>query len=453
VAILAWLRTLLDRRGVQGSLGEARPGTDLYDLLTGGLSPAGMPVNERTALSVGACYACIRLIAGAIAGLPLPVYRRVEQRRERTDHELWWLLNREPNEIMSAPVFWEYLVSSLLLSGDAFARIRRFSATDPRIAAFEPLSPRFVEVKANGGRLAYVVYEGTRREVLDQDDVLHVPGVGFDGLRGLSPVRSAARNAIGTAMAADRYAARFFSNGARPDFLLEWPGKLDDEAKKLLRESWDATFGGADRSHRPAIMTAGAKLTPLQMTAEDAQIIATRKFQVEDIARIFGVPPFMISDTEKTTSWGSGVEHMSVGFVRYTLSPHLSRFEAEINRKCFRSDRFFCEFSVEGLLRGDSKARAEYYRAALGGSAGSGWMTQNEVRQLENLPEIATGNELTRWTAPTSPATPPAAVKVEAQIAVPEPTVVVAHPKRAKQLIRRDPKTNEMTETITEYEG
>ena len=386
--------------------------SQLYEWLTGAgsLSTAGPAVTERTALAISAVYACIGLIGGAIASLPLPIYRRTTDSRERVDHPLSDLLNLEPTPACSSAVWREYLLWSLLLHGDGMARIHRKGgrlSLRPDVVRLEPLHPLDVSVSINGDRLAYQLLdlEEGRTITLDQDDMLHVPGLGFDGCRGMSPLRHAARNSMGLSLAADEYSARFFSNGARPDYVVTTPGKMDASQQALFRESWMARYAGLGNSHIPAILSGGGEVKALSLNPEDAQLIETRNFQAADIARFYGVPPHMIGLTEKTTSWGSGIEQQSIGFVKYTLSRHLVKIEQEINRKLLRDGTHFAEFITAGLERGDYKARNEGYRIALGRAGEPGWMTPNEVRRLENLPPLPDGN--TRATGESAAAKTP----------------------------------------------
>ena len=378
-------------------------GSQLYEWLTGGnLSAAGPAVTERTAMGIGAVYACVGLIGGAIASLPLPIYRRTDSGRERTANELWWLLNEQPCAAMSAAVMWEFVAWSLLLHGDAMVIIRR--AGGGRIIALEPVHPLAVSVgtdKDLPGVLIYTVQGDGKHEVFHQDDILHVPGLGFDGRRGLSPLRYAARQTFGLALAAEEYSARFFSNGARPDYIITSEGKMDPEQQRLFRESWMARYAGLQNAHIPALLTGGkADVKSLTLSPEEAQLMATRNFQATDVARIYGVPPHMIGITDKTTSWGSGIEQQGIGFVKYTLQRHLVKIEQEINRKVFRrSLQLFAEFNTAGLERGDTKARNESYRIAAGRAGEPGWMTINEIRRLENMPPIAGGDSLFQSTA------------------------------------------------------
>ena len=377
-------------------------GSQLYEWMTGGnVSAAGPSVTERTAMGIGAVYACVGLIGGAIASMPLPIYKRTADGRKRVDHDIWWLLNEQPCTCMSAAVMWEYLVWSLLLHGDAFAVIQRVSPLSPTIAGIEPVHPLSVTVQEVNERLIYTVVEGDETLVVDQDDMLHIPGLGFNGTRGLSPLRYAARQTFGLALAAEEYSARFFSNGARPDYVITTETKMDAEQQKLFRESWMARYAGLQNAHIPALLTGGnADVKSLTLSPEEAQLMDTRNFQAADIARIYGVPPHMIGLTEKTTSWGSGIEQMGIAFVKYTLQRHLVKIEQEINRKVFRKSlQFFAEFNTAGLERGDYKARNEGYRIAAGRAGEPGWMTINEIRRLENMPPIAGGDELFKPTA------------------------------------------------------
>lgn len=370
------------------SLGSA----ELYELLAGSPAAAGVAVNEASAMRVTAVYACVRLIAGAIASLPLAVYRRTDDGRERVRNDLWWLLNEQPCPTVSAAVFWEYLLAQMLLSGDALAEIER--GRGGAIRGLIPLDSRAVGIRNVSGRLRYEFCRDGQWLGRDQDDILHIPGFGFDGTRGMSVIRHAAREAIGLALAAEAFSSRFFASGAHPDVALKVPGKMTQEQIDNLRRIWASKYGGAHNASLPIVLTEGTDLKEVTLSAQDSQLIEARRFQVADIARAFGVPPHMVGETDKSTSWGSGIEQQGIGFVQYTLAPHLNRIEQEINRKCFRTERLFVEFNVEGLLRGDSKARAEYYTRALGGTQNPAWMTPNEIRRLENLPPLAGGDHL-----------------------------------------------------------
>lgn len=375
------------------SLADARQGSELYTALTGGQSASGMAVNEQTAMRVSAVYACVSLIGGALASMPVHVYRRENQERERVDHALWWLLNEQPWATISAAVFWEYAAWSVLLHGDSFSRIHRVNPLSPEIKGLEPLHPLTVDPRMVAGRLVYLVYgEGGKVDAVDQDDMLHVPGVGFDGRRGMSALRYALRNPAGIALAADEYSGGYFRNGAKADHAIIVQGKTDKEQVALMQSSWRENRS-LSNSFVPVVLSGGAKLESLSISAEDAQLIETRRMQVEEIARIFGVPPFMIGHTTNTTSWGSGVEQMGIGFVKYTLQRHLVKFEQEINRKCFRTAQYFAEFNTAGLERGDMKSRYEAYRIALGRAGERAWIDPETICRIENLPKPSAASQ------------------------------------------------------------
>lgn len=367
-------------------------GTEMYDILTGGISlgAAGVPVTEHTAMQVSAVYSCVALIGGAIAALPFHLYKRTDDGRERADSDLWWLFNESPWSSWTSASAWQFVAQSIALKGDGFWIIRRISPYSAGIEGFEPIHPDKVQVLQKNGRNTYLIQNvNGQLEAIDQDDMLHFSGVGFDGKRSLTPIRAALRAPAGIALAADEFAGAFFKNGARPDFALRTAADLKKDQVEHLRATWSTRHTGATNAHLPAVLTGGLEVQQLTMSAEDAQLLSTRKFQVEDIARIFGVPPHMIGYTEKTTSWGTGVEQMSIGFVRYTLSRYLDSIQQEINRKIWpRSLRLFGEFSRDALLDGDSKAQSDYFAKALGGPGTQGFMGVNEVRRLKNLKPI-----------------------------------------------------------------
>lgn len=371
-------------------------------------SSAGVAVTAETAKRSSSVYACTSLIAGAVALLPLPIYERTENTRRRADHPLWWLLNEQPFPTLSSAAFWEWMVSSMLLRGDGIARIVRGGGYQP--VHFEPLPRQCVRIERRDDRLIYLVNDGVRPPFgLDQADVLHFPGFGFNGVCGESVIQHAARQATGTALAADEYSGEFFANGATPSVTIEYPQGVSptDSQQDRLRDSFEEKHTGSGKRHKPLVLVNGGKINPVTMKATDSQLIETRKFQVIDIARAFGVPPHMIGETSASTSWGSGIEQMSMGFVRYTLGPHLRRIEQELNRKLWpRSTKYFVEFNREGLLAGDSKTESDYFTKALGGPGAQGWMTVNDVRRIKNLePEPAAwANEVQKSGATTQPA-------------------------------------------------
>lgn len=375
----------------------------------GGLpASSGVVVNEALARSVSAVWACIDRIAGSIASMPLPVYERGEKGRQRVEHEVWWLLNEQPWPNLSAATFMEYVVGCLLLGGDGFAEILRPSFRSARISGFRPHHWNAVDVDFDpDGGLVYDVRDNITGELrrVPAADMIHVPGLFFDGKRGLSVLRAAARDAVGISHAASDFSGRFFNNGAAPSVVLKTAGKLTPEQTDNLRTSFEARFQGQGNMHRPIVLSGGMDLQQLSISPEDASLLDTRKFQVEEIARIFGVPPHMIGHTSASTSWGTGIEQQSIGFVKYTLQRHLVKIEQELNRKIWPvRQRYYVEFSAVGLERGDTKTRNEAYRIALGRAGEPAWMTVNEVRKAENLPPVEGGDTMGAPNAQTPPA-------------------------------------------------
>jgi HK97 family phage portal protein len=345
-------------------------------------------VSEATARTHAAVTACVNLVSGSIASMPLHLYRRDAKTGERAAYkdDLWWLLNERPYTNWSAYALWTYLVTARMFHGDAIAIIRRANRFTGEVMGFEPWHPGSVHREKVAGRIRYTFHGDGPSFTLDQDDVLHVPGPGFDGLYSLSQLQYGLRHAAGIGYAADEQAATIMADGARPDFAIEVPGKMTPEQIKQLRDSWQDRHSGKVDGRAPVVTAGGMKLHQLTMSAQDAELLATRAFQIEEVCRIFGVPPFMIGHNEKTTSWGSGVEQMSIGFVKYTLQPHLVAIEQELNHKLFKTSRNFAEFVTAGLERGDIKTRFDSYRIALGRAGEQPWMDAAEVRKLENLP-------------------------------------------------------------------
>lgn len=380
------------------------------DLFGFNQAASGVAVTTESAKRSAAVYACCRLIAGAVALLPLPIYERTgDGGRKKADHDLWWLLNESPYPTLTACTFWEWMVGSMLLRGDGLTQILR--DRNGRPTGLMPLPRECVEIDKLDGRLVYFVNDGETRYGLYGDDVLHFPGFGFDGKKGESVIRYAARQAVGTALAADEFAGEFFANGAVPSITITYPEGVapTEPQQQFLREQFTERYTGAGNRHKPLLLVNGGKAENVSLSAEDAQLLETRKFQVIEIARAFGVPPHMIGETSASTSWGSGIEQMSIGFVRYTLGPHLRRIEQELNRKLWpRSMRFFVEFNRDGLLAGDSKTEAEVMSKALGGPGTQGWMTVNEARRLKNLPPVDGGDQLTMTNEAAANETPPA---------------------------------------------
>lgn len=355
-----------------------------------GPSASGVHVTPTSAMRVSAVFACVQRIA-SLATMPLNIYERTEVGRKRVeDADLWYLLNEQPTPRYTAVSHWEGVAGFQALRGGAYTFIGR--SRSGAIRELIPLPWDAVQVersKSDENRLKYYVQD-VRTYGADQDDILHFPGFGFDGINGMSVIQWAARNAAGNAAAMDEYSGRFFANGAHPSIVLSSDKKMDPAQVTTLQTAFAAKYSGMDNSHRlPLVLTEGLKQDKISLSAEDSQLLEARKFQVVDIARAFGVPPHLIGETSASTSWGSGIESMGRGFVTFTLQPYLVRIEQELNRKLFRTAKYFVEFDRASLLQGDSKGQAEYSRAALGGpGTGPGWMTVDEVRREKNLPPL-----------------------------------------------------------------
>lgn len=399
-------------RSIQNN-NEIRPNLtvdEISELLLGGArSFAGPAVTEATALRVSAVYACVALVAGAVSTLPMQVYERTPNGRSRVDHPYYWLFNEQPDPEYSAAVFWEYMVSARMFYGDCFAEIIRPSYRSSRAIGFKAHHPlRVYPFRDVDGHVFYRITPIVGEQyVLDPADIIHVPSLGFDGLTSPSPITYAAKQAIGTSLATGEYNARFFSNGARPDFALKTAANMSEEQAKLLRSTWGDQHQGAQNAHLPAILTGGLEVEKLSLSSADSQILETANWNLEEICRVLGVPPHMVGSTEKTTSWGSGVETMGRGFVKFTLLRDLRKFEQEFNRKLFPiREKHFVEFDVSGLERGDLKSENEALRIALGRAGEPGWMSQNEIRRIKLLPPIEGGDEVSKGVR-TTEALPP----------------------------------------------
>lgn len=355
---------------------------------------AGVSVTPTSAMRVSAVFACVQRISGAITIMPAHLYRNGPDGRERVDDPLWWMLNEQPAENWTAASMWESIVIDMLLRESGFVFIGRNGMGQPQELIKLPWAAVYVESERKpnrGKRLKYYVRDtdGTTYGV-DPADMLHFPGFGFDGERAMSVISWAARNAAGTAMAMDEYSGKFFSNGSHHSIVIESPGKMNQEQIANLQTAYANKYSGLPNAHRlPLVLTEGNTAKAVSINAHDAQLLEGRKFQVADIARAFGVPPHMIGETSASTSWGTGLEQMSRGFITYTIQPHLVRIEQELNRKLFQTSRRFIEFNRDAAMQGDSKAEAEYFTAALGGpGSGPGWLAVDEVRALKNRKAI-----------------------------------------------------------------
>lgn len=351
-----------------------------WSFLFGGTT-SGKAVNERTAMQTSAVYACVRILAESVAGLPLHVNERTANGSKSTkpSHPLYRLLHDEPNREMTSFVFRETLMSHLLLWGNAYAQIIRDGRGFP-IALYPLLPDRMAVDRRESGELVYTYQSDKGQVKLRRENVLHIPGLGFDGLIGYSPI-AMAKNAVGLALATEDYGATFFANGANPGGVLEHPGVIKPEQADRLRESWQSQFGGAN-AHKVAVLEEGLKFHQMSIPPEQAQFLETRKFQINEIARIFRVPPHMVGDLEKSSF--SNIEQQSLEFVKYTLDPWVVRWEQSLQQALILPSEkatIFIKFNLDGLLRGDYQSRMQGYSTGIQ----NGFMSVNDVRGLEDM--------------------------------------------------------------------
>lgn len=405
--LMSWLaqRGGVERAGVKAMLPENSSVTNLnVDELARALGAtvltnAGVPVTPETAMREATVYACVSLIAGAISTMQLPIFERTDSGGRPVTHDYWWLFNEQASTDWTSANAMQYLVSAKLFYGDGLALLLRPNNFTNKVDAWEPLHPSRVDPfhnSQNGLRYRVTDRWTGKVTVYDPADIIHVPSLGFDGLRSPSPITWAAREVIGSSLARQEYSARFFSQGSTHDIALKSPRKLTKEQIEELRVSYLAKYTGGKNSHSPLILSGGLDVEKLSITPNDAQLIASQQFGVEEICRTFGVPPFMVGATDKTTSWGAGVEQMGKGFVRYTLRRYLGPIQQEFNRKLWPNrEKYFVQYDTAELERADFKTRMDGYRQAVGVAGAPGWMTPDEVRALENMdPKGGVGDQL-----------------------------------------------------------
>ena len=390
--MLDWLRSALGMR----------PRSAAGDPYWLGESPFGWPrdaVSSETAMRHSAVHRSVSLISSAVARLPAYTYRlQADGDRElNTTHPAAALLLKRPNPRISRTTFWRAIVSEMLLEGQGIAWIQRAQSGQPR--ALWPVPWRNTSVQLASGRLIYrMTLDGGQQVVADQDDVLHFPGSSeWDETEFKTPIRAYA-DSVAIGLEANRYARKYLENDATPSGYIAYPNKLRDRSQgDEIRAYWRQKFGGENRFAGPAVLTEGGEFKQIAMNAQDAQLMETRRFQIEDIGRIFGVPRFLLALDE--TSWGSGIEQLGILFVRFTLDPHLQAIKDEVDWKLFGTDAHFVDFDTSELMRGDTKAMFEAYRMALGGNNGPGFLSQNEVRRKLHLPrsDAPEADQLLQW--------------------------------------------------------
>ena len=347
--------------------------------------------DEETALKFSAVWACNRVLQQSFAQLAVNIYKKTASGKEiDTNHPLQKIIKAEPNDIMTSYIFREVLMNYYNLHGNAYSKIVRKRASK-EITALIPIPANLVTPYLNkSGNLYYKIqYSSDKSEVLAARDMLHVPGLSNDGITGKSPIKIASET-IGLAIAATEFGARFFGQGTTLSGIIEFPTIVNAAARKNLDEGFKKAYQGLGRTHGVAVLEQGAKFTPISMPLEDAQYLQTRKFQVTDIARIFRVPPHMIADLERTTN--NNIEHQGIEFVQHIMVPIVIAWEQELNKKLLtesEKETHFFKFSLNALLRGDTKTRGEFHKKGLWG----GWLSQNEIRQFEDLNDIEDGGQ------------------------------------------------------------
>jgi HK97 family phage portal protein len=347
--------------------------------------------DAKSVLGLSAAWACVNLLAGTIASLPMMVYR-TDAKGVRTvakDHPLYRVLHDSPNSLQTALDFWEFEQASIELWGNGYARKVK-GAGD--IVGLIPVMPNLPQVSNLGnGRLRYQWTENGKEFDLTSDDMLHIRGFGGNPLGGMSTLAFGART-FNLATAINKAASATFRNGVRPSGVLTFEKFLSSEQRSIIEEKLVEKFLGAMNSGRPLVLEGGTTWQQLSISPEDAQMLESRGFSVEEICRFFGVPPFMIGHSEKSTSWGTGIKEQTLGFQKFALRRRAKRIEQSIEKQLLsaedRANGIVVEISMEGLLRGASDERSTFYQSALQ----NGWMTINEVRQLENLPPVAGGD-------------------------------------------------------------
>ena len=353
-----------------------------------GKADSGERVDEKSAMQIATVYACVRLLAETVAGLPLHLYISKDggsAKEKATDHPLYRLLYRQPNPEMTSFSFREVMMTHLLLWGNCYAQIVRDGKNG--VLGLYPLLPENVEVdRDEKGQIFYIYHaytdekpgENNRDIYFRRDEIFHVPGLGFNGLVGFSPI-AMMKNALGTTLAVEKYGSSFFKNGAQPSGVLEHPGVLKDPSK--IRENWSAVYGGANNAHKVAVLEEGMQYKAISLPPEDSQFLSTRQFGVTEICRIFRVPPHMVQNMEHATF--SNIEHQSIDFVVHTLTPWLVRFEQAIIKDLLlpdEQDDYFPKFNVDGLLRGDYQSRMQGYATGIS----NGFLSPNDIHRLEN---------------------------------------------------------------------
>lgn len=352
-------------------------------------SNSGISVTEENAMHHTGVYAAVRVIAETIASLPLNVYRENKDgtKNKAKNNYLYKLLHNKPNELMTSFTWRETLMTHLLLWGNHYSQLEY--SNDGKVTGIWPLMPGNMQVKRRGKTLYYIYNSDSgEQQIYDQREILHIPGLGFNGLVGKSVI-SMAREAIGLGLSAEEFGARFFSQGAQPGGIVEYPSTLSDPAFQRYKKEVQNKYQGLGNAHKIMVLEEGMKYHQTGIPPDDAQFLETRKFQIEEIARIFRVPPHMLADLERATF--SNIEQQSIDFVVNTIRPWLVRIEQSLNDKLLgdRNSTNYIKFVVEGLLRGDVESRGNFYNTMFN----IGAMSINDIREKEDMNPIENGDQ------------------------------------------------------------
>lgn len=364
----------------------------------GGLGTAttsGVTVTPESSLQQMAVFACVRVLAESVSSLPLITYQRLPTggKARAQAFYLYRLLHDRPNPEMTSMELRELIMVHLALRGNAYCEI--VPTNGGRVAELWPLRPDKMQIMRDGaGELVYSYQLPSHMDgqikTFRADQILHIRGLGMNGVVGISPI-AMARQAIGLAVAAEEYGARFFDNDARPGGVLQHPGQLDDPAYERLKRSWADAHQGRDNAHRIAILEEGLEFKEVGIAPQDAQFLETRKFQTTEIARMYRVPPHMIMDLERSTN--NNIEHQGIEFVVHTLRPYLVRMEQRMQMALMTEQEqavYFIEHNVDGLLRGDMPSRYAAYNTGIM----AGFLSRNEARERENMNSVPGGDTM-----------------------------------------------------------
>lgn len=351
-------------------------------------------ISDERALQVATVWACVRLISTVTATLPLDVFKITKDGDEKigNTHALARLLRRSPNRFMTSVEFRECMTMQLCFYGNAYAHIERNSFGD--VISLNPLLSANMDVRLEKGQIIYRYTKDGKYADFKKHEVFHLKGFGFNGLVGLSPIAFACKTA-GVAISMEDHQKEFYANGAKTPKILKTGGATLDKTQRTQLEQNFKEIAEGPVNKRLWILEAGFDTADIGVSPQDAEQMAARKFQVSELARFFGVPPHLVGDVEKTTSWGSGIEQQNLGFLQYTLQPYLIRWEQAIQAWIVNEsekETVYVKHNVEGLLRGDSTARASFMSTMVN----NGLMTVNEARKLDNRPPLPGGDQATR---------------------------------------------------------